>query len=49
MEEVVVLALPLLVVHPTLQLGNGWVKEGRMVILVLCLLFPFVLNGGNAR
>lgn len=49
MEEVVVLALPLLVVHPALQLGNGRVKDGRMVILVFCLLFPSVLIGGNAR
>lgn len=49
MEEVVVLALPLLVVHPALQLGDGRVKEGRMVILVLCMLIPSILIGGNAR
>lgn len=46
-EEAVVLALPLLVVQPTLQLGDGRVEGGRMVVLVLRLLLPPVPTGGS--
>jgi len=44
-EEAVVLALPLLVVQPALQLGDGRVEGGRMVVR---LLLPPVPTGGSA-
>lgn len=46
-EEAVVLALPLLVVQPALQLGDGRVEGGRMVGFVLCLLLSHVPTGGS--
>lgn len=47
-EEAVVLALPLLVVQPALQLGNGRVEGSRVVVVVLLLLLmPPAPTGGS--
>jgi hypothetical protein len=46
-EEAVVLALPLLVVQPALQLGNGRV-EGSRVMVGLLVVLPLSPNGGSA-